>query len=284
MPDSKRFVFLLYAVTIVFILCVCWLFLSNSGYVNGKSLVELVNRDWFLRSVKLSLATSAITTMAALLIGCPAAYALSRFNIPGKTAIDVLFSSVIVLPASTVGLCLMVAFQYEPVLKIQQAMGFRIVHSLPGIIIAQLVLALAFGIKAWKSAFDDINPRIEYVARTLGSSRIRTFFKITLPSARIGLFTGIILAWTRAMAEFGAVLILCSTFRERHESQFSGITRFLGLDRADILPVGMWMEMEGGNIEQGIAIAFMLVLITLLSVFTLNLMIGKGTFTRELYD
>jgi molybdate transport system permease protein len=163
-------------------------------------------------------------------------------------------------------------------------MGFRIVHSLPGIIIAQLVLALAFGIKAWKSAFDDINPRIEYVARTLGSSRIRTFFKITLPSARIGLFTGIILAWTRAMAEFGAVLILCSTFRERHESQFSGITRFLGLDRADILPVGMWMEMEGGNIEQGIAIAFMLVLITLLSVFTLNLMIGKGTFTRELYD
>jgi ABC-type sulfate transport system permease component len=179
---------------------------------------------------------------------------------------------------------LMVAFQYEPILKIQQALGFRVVHSLPGIIIAQLVLSLAFGIKAWKSSFDGINPRIENVARTLGSSRIRTFLKVTLPSAKVGIVTGVILAWTRAMAEFGAVLIFCSTFRERHESQFSGGIKFLGLDRADILPVGMWMEMEGGNIERGIAIAFVLVLITLLSVLSLNQMIGKGISIRELYD
>jgi ABC-type sulfate transport system permease component len=281
---SKRFAFLLYTVTVIFIMCVCWLFLSNIGYINGNAVAKLAATGWFWRSVKLSLTTSAITTLIAFVLGFPASYALSRFKIPGKTAIDILFSSVIILPASTIGLCLMVMFQYEPILKIQQALGFRVVHSLPGIIIAQLVLALAFGIKAWKSAFDDSNPRIEFVARTLGSSRIRTFFKITLPSVRVGLLTGIILAWTRAMAEFGSVLILCSTFRERHESQFPGIIKSLGLDRADILPVGMWMEMEGGNIEQGITIAFVLVVITLLSVLALNLMIGKGISLRRLYD
>ncbi len=279
MHNGRWFSGLLYAITILFILSVCWLFLSNIGNTNLQSITQLLNRDWFWRSLKLSLATSFITTIIAMLVGIPSAYALSRFDIPGKTVIDVLFSSVIVLPASTIGLCLMVAFQWDPVLKIQQTLGFRIVHSLPSIVIAQSVLALAIGIKAWKSAFDGFDSRIEHVARTLGGSRIYTFFNVTLPAIRIGLFTGIILAWSRAMAEFGAVLLFSSTFRARDASQFSGIIRFLGLDRGDILPVGMWMEIEGGNIEQGIAIAFVLVLITFLSVFMLNLTTGKGIFS-----
>jgi molybdate transport system permease protein len=270
--------------TVLFLLGVFWLFLANTGNTDLRSIAQLLKRDWFWRSVKLSLSTSLVTTVIALLVGVPAAYALSRFKIPGKTAIDIIFSSIIVLPASTVGLCLMVAFQWEPFLKIQQSLEFRVVHSLPSIVIAQLVLALAMGIKAWKSAFDDFDPRVEHVARTLGGGRLFTFLNVTLPEVRTGLFTGIILAWTRAMAEFGAVLLFSSTFRERDESQFSGLTKFLGLDRADILPVGMWMEIEGGNIEQGIAIAFMLVVLTLVSVFTINAITGKGIFRMELYD
>lgn len=237
----------------------------------------MFSRPWFWKSGRLSLLTSSVTTIIAIVVGIPASYALSRFNIPGKTIIDILFASVIVLPASTIGLCLMVAFQYEPILKIQQALGIRIVHSMPSIIIAQLVLALAFGIKAWRAAFDDVNPRYEHVARSLGSSRMRTFWKVTLPSAKVGILAGIVLAWTRAMAEFGAVLLFSSTFRNRHETQFSHIANFLGIDRADILPVGMWMEIEGGNIEQGIAIGFVLVIITLLSVYALNKISGKGS-------
>lgn len=277
MSGSRRFVYVLYAITILFIVSVCWLFLSNIGYTDTHSVLELFSRPWFLKSVKLSLLTSFVTTIIAILVGIPASYALSRFNIPGKTIIDILFASVIVLPASTIGLCLMVAFQYEPILKIQQALGIRIVHSMPSIIIAQLVLALAFGIKAWRAAFDDVNPRYEHVARSLGSSRMRTFWKVTLPSAKVGILAGIVLAWTRAMAEFGAVLLFSSTFRNRHETQFSNITKFLGVDHADILPVGMWMEIEGGNIEQGIAIGFVLVIITLLSVYALNKIGEKGS-------
>jgi molybdate transport system permease protein len=277
MFGSKWFISVLYTITVLFILGVCWLFISNTGQTNMQSILQLISRDWFWRSVNLSLVTSLITTIIAILIGIPAAYALSRFEIPGKTAIDIIFSSVIVLPASTIGLFLMVAFQYEPILKIQQVLGFRIVHSLPSIVIAQMVLSLAFGIKAWRAAFDNVNPRFEQVARTLGSSRIRTLWIVTLPQAKIGIIAGIVLAWTRAIAEFGAVLIFSSTFRERHESQFSDITKFFGLDRADILPVGMWMEIEGGNIEQGIAIAFVLMLITILSVYTLNKISDKGS-------
>lgn len=148
MSGSRRFVCLFYAITIVFILSVCWLFLSNIRYTDTLSVWDLFGKLWFWKSVKLSLLTSSVTTMIAIFVGIPASYALSRFNIPGKTIIDIIFASVIVLPASTIGLCLMVAFQYEPILKIQQALGIRIVHSMPSIIIAQLVLAFAFGIKA----------------------------------------------------------------------------------------------------------------------------------------
>jgi len=266
----------LYSITLLFIIGFLWLFIGNIDQTNKGAVLDLIRNPWFRRSAKLSLVTSSITTIIAMVTGIPAAYALSRFAIPGKTWIDILFSSIIVLPASTIGLLLMITFQYEPILKIQQALGIRVVHSLPSIIIAQLILSLALGIKAWRVAFDDVDPRYEYVARSLGSGRLRTFIRVTLPVARTGLLSGIILAWTRAMAEFGAVLMLSSTFRARDESQFSVLVKFLGLHRADILPVGMWMEMESGNTQSGYAMAFMLVLITLLSVYAFNHMGSKS--------
>jgi ABC-type sulfate transport system permease component len=78
------------------------------------------------------------------------------------------------------------------------------------------------------------------------------------------------------MAEFGAVLIFCGTFRELPLSRFSGLTRALQLHQADILPVAMWAEIEYGNVEYGFGIAFALVLISGLSVYALHRMGGKG--------
>ena len=83
------------------------------------------------------------------------------------------------------------------------------------------------------------------------------------------------LAWTRAMAEFGAVLLMAGTFRMRDISQFSGLARWLGLNNGDVLSVGMWMEIEGGRTGQGVAIAFALVLVSAVSVYALH-RIGGG--------
>jgi ABC-type sulfate transport system permease component len=137
-------------------------------------------------------------------------------------------------------------------------------------VLAQLVLALAFGIQAWRAAFDSLNPRFEHVARSLGSSRTRTFFTVTIPLARSGIITGIVLAWTRALAEFGAVLLVSGTFRMRDIAQFSQLARWLGISNADVLSVGMWMEIEGGRTEQGVALAFALVLVSAVSVYLLH--------------
>jgi molybdate transport system permease protein len=252
-----------------------WLFASSLDQTDADAVRTLLNRPWFWRSLWLSILTATVTTTLAMALGIPTAYAISRFKFRGRTAVGVLLDAVLVLPASTVGLSLMVAFQYPPILALQDAVGFRVVHSLAGIVLAQLVLSLAFGIQAWRAAFETVNPRCEHVARSLGSSRTRTFFTVTIPVAKSGIVTGVVLAWTRAMAEFGAVLLMAGTFRMRDISQFSGLARWLGLNNGDVLSVGMWMEIEGGRTGQGVAIAFALVLVSAVSVYALH-RIGGG--------
>jgi molybdate transport system permease protein len=247
-----------------------WLFAASLGQTDADAVGTLLRRPWFWKSLWVSVATATVTTTLAVALGIPTAYALARFKFRGRTAAGVLLDAVLVLPASTIGLSLMVALQYPPILALQDAVGFRVVHSLAGVVLAQLVLALAFGIQAWRAAFATVNPRCEHVARSLGSSRTRTFFTVTIPMARGGIVTGIVLAWTRAMAEFGAVLLMAGTFRMRDISQFSGLARWLGLANGDVLSVGMWMEIEGGRTGQGVAIAFALVLVSAASVYALH--------------
>ena len=224
----------------------------------------------------LSAATATTATGIAILVGLPAAYALSRYGFPGKAVLETLFASVIVLPASTLGLFLMVAFQYPPVLAVQERLGFRVVHSLPAIVLAQLPLAFALGVKAWQATFDAVSPRYEHVARSLGVSAWRAFRTVTLPLARPGIAAGIILAWTRAVAEFGAALLFAGTFRMRAPGQFSSISHLLGLNNADLLSLGMWIEIEGGRTERGVAIGFVLLLLSALSVLALMRVTGEN--------
>ncbi len=122
-----------YAACVLLVLGSCWLFLSNADQlVPRKPASSREMEQWrtdtrpkafagafwrdasFWRSVNLSVATSTLTAAIAALVGIPAAYALSRYRIPGRKLVDVLFSSVIVLPASAVGLALIVMFQHGP--------------------------------------------------------------------------------------------------------------------------------------------------------------------------
>ncbi|WP_319407619.1 ABC transporter permease subunit [uncultured Desulfosarcina sp.] len=232
---------------------------------------------YFWKSLNLTLATTLITTFIATILGIPTAYALSRYRIPGKSVVEILFSSLIVMPGSVIGICLIVMFNYGPLWEMQNWLGFKFAHSIfPGMVIASLVLSFAFGMSAWKATFDSVNPRFEQVARSLGSSRWRAFRTTTLPLAKSGIVAGIILAWTRAMAEFSAVLFFCGTFRELPASRFSDFTKLLQMDQADWVSVAVWAQVEFGNIEYGFALAFVLVFIGGISVYVMHRIGAKG--------
>lgn len=221
---------------------VLWLFLSNTVLMGTGDVVRAVSSLAFWRSVYLSLTTSTVTTVVVIVFGVPAAFALTRVGGRAGALADNLLAIPLVLPASSVGLALLVAFQWPPVLALQDAVGFRVAYSQAGIVVAQLVLAMAVGVRAWRAAFESVDRRQEQVARTLGSSPARAFFTVILPQARHGIATGVVLAWTRAMAEFGAVLILCSAIR--------GTT--------DILPVAMLLDVNAGETERALVLGFAL--------------------------
>ena len=248
---------------------------------DGEILNQFAGGFWkdvyFWKSLNLTLIITVLTTLIATVAGVPAAYALSRYSIPGKSVIDVLFSSLMVMPGSVIGICLIVMFNYGPLWDLQNMLGFKFAHSIfPGMLIASLVLSFAFGMSAWKATFDSINPRFEQVARTLGSNRWQAFRTVTFPLAKTGIVTGIILAWTRAMAEFSAVLFFCGTFGELPASRFSDFTKFLQMDQADWLSVAVWAQVEFGNIEYGFALAFVLVFIGGISVYIMHRIGAKG--------
>ena len=235
------------------------------------------NDPYFWKSLNLTVVSTLITTLIASVLGIPTAYVLSRYRIPGISAIEVLFSSLIVMPGSVIGICLIVMFNYGPLWNLQNAVGFEFAHSLfPGMVLASLVLSFALGLSAWKAAFDSVNPRFEHVARSLGSSRWRAFRTVTLPLAKSGIIAGIILAWTRAMAEFSAVLFFCGTFRELPPSRFSNFTKLIKMDQADWVSVAVWAQVEFGNVEYGFALAYVLVVIGGISVYVMHRIGAKG--------
>jgi len=232
---------------------------------------------YFWKSLNLTVVITLITTLIASMLGIPTAYAISRYRIPGMSVVEILFSSLIVMPGSVIGICLIVMFNYGPLWKLQNALGFRFAHSIfPGMVIASLVLSFALGLSAWKAAFDSVNPRFEHVARSLGSSRWIALRTVTFPLAKGCIIAGIILAWTRAMAEFSAVLFFCGTFHELPASRFSDFTRLLQMDQADWVSVAVWAQVEFGNIEYAFALAFVLVLIGGMSVYVMHRIGAKG--------
>lgn len=244
----------------LYVLGVFALFLTNLDNTDAKDFSSLLRDPAFFHSAMLSVVTASITTLIAAAIGLPAAYALARWRIPFRFAVDALLLSPIVLPASSVGLLLLVLFRSGPVRAVEKLFGVDLVYSTAGIVPAQLVLCLCFGVYAWGITFQNVGEREERVARSLGASPFRAFWRVTLPMAKSGLWAGAVLAWTRAFAEFGAVLLFCGPER----------------GKTDVLPIAAFLEVSAGNVERAIAICFAMTLVSVVALFAFEKIAGMG--------
>lgn len=213
-------------------------------------------RSELWHALKLSFFTSTLTALFAALIGIPAAYALSRYRLPFAVLIDTLVDLLIVIPPLVIGLTLVAVFGQTKIGRwLQSSIG--ILYTPQGIIVAQFFVASAFALRSFKAAFDQVNPRFEQVARSLGASPPYTFWRITLPLAKNGLLAGFILAWARAMGEFAPVLVVTGT------------------DIGKVLPVLAFLNMSAGNIELSFAVVAFLVLISALALITFKRLGGQ---------
>jgi len=214
-------------------------------------------------SLKLSLISCTMTAILSLWVAVPLGYLLSRFRFPLKGLIDAILDIPIVLPPLVIGLSLLILFQTAPGRAIERVVP--VTYAIPSVILAQFSVACAFAIRTMRVSFDQINPRTEQVALTLGCNRSQAFWRVALPEARRGILTAGTLAWARAMGEFGPILV------------FSGATRM----RTEVLPTTVFLELSVGNVQAAVAVSLLMVLASLCVLLIVRLagsgaLIGRG--------
>jgi molybdate transport system permease protein len=185
-------------------------------------------------------------------VAIPGGYVLSRFKFPGRGLIrlalriavylvDAVIDIPIVLPPLVMGLALLILFQTPLGRAVERLVP--VTFAAPAIVLAQFSVACAFAVRTMRVTFDQISPRAEQVALTLGCRRSQAFWMVALPEARRGVLTAATLAWARSFGEFGPILV------------FAGATRL----RTEVLPTSVFLELSIGNIEAAAAVSLTMV-------------------------
>lgn len=214
-------------------------------YTSPKLILKGIISPATLFSIKLSLWTSVLTTILAILMSIPAGYVLSRYNFRGKAIVDVILDLPITLPPLIIGMCLLVFFSTAPGHFIQDHI-IKFVFSVPGIVLAQFAISASFALYALRESYDAVDPRYEDAARTLGCSKVQAFFKVTLPLIKPGIISGAVMTWTRAVGEFIPILLLCGASQ----------------GRTDILPVAIFLQFEQGDIEMAVSLTIIFLVLS----------------------
>ncbi len=160
------------------------------------SLLSAIKDPLVIESITNSLLTATATTLIALVFGVPLGYVLARMDFPGKGFVQALVDVPIVIPHTVVGIMLLLTFSKA------------ILDNYLGIISAMLFVSAPFTVNSARDGFLAIDEEIENVARTLGASRHRVFFTVSLPLALKSIASGAIMTWARAISEVGAILIV----------------------------------------------------------------------------
>jgi molybdate transport system permease protein len=198
----------------VFVVSVLMLIIADILYIDKEAVVTVLTSSFIRNALWLSIWTSFTTTFLALLFAVPMGFALSRFRFPGRSLADSIVDLPIVFPPLVAGLTLLVFFSQTAFGRwIQEDLGIEFVFQPKGIVLCQFIVTASFAIRFAKTAFDEVDRRLESVALTLGCTRWGSFWRISLPLARNGIIAGSILTWARAFGIFGPLMIFVGSFR-----------------------------------------------------------------------
>jgi molybdate transport system permease protein len=230
------------------------LILSLFYFVGGKGFWEALSHPNTLFSIRLSLIAATIATFFAVIIGLPSAYALSRFKFVGKGILDTFLEIPMIISPIALGAAFLVFFN-TPLGELIQTKGIFFVFEVPGIILAQFATIAGLATRLMKASLDEISPRYEAVARSLGSSPWRAFYRVTLPLSFRGLLASVILSWAKAFGEFGATVTLAGAMPGKTET----------------MPIAIFTALASANIDKAIVLILILIAFGLIILYSVRL-------------
>ena len=204
----------------------------------------------------LSLKVAGWATLLATVAGTAAAYCLSRWRWPGRDLLDAILTLPLVLPPTVLGYYLLVLLGRRGIIgETLAGWGIELVFTWQGAVVAASVVAFPLVFKSARAAFESVDGQLENAARVLGVGEAGVFFRVTLPLAARGIAAGVLLAFARALGEFGATLMIAGNLPGRTQT----------------LSVAIYEAVQAGDD----ATANMLVLVTSVTCIVVLLAAGK---------
>jgi len=162
-----------------------------------------------ISAISLSVLMGLCAVGLGIVPGVALAWLLARRDFPGKILVETAVFLPLVLPPVVTGYFLLLIFDRQGALGgVLYRRGIEIVFSASGMALAAAIMGFPLLVRAARASFENIDPRLEAAARTLGCSRLETFFSVTLPLAWAGIVAGSVLSFARALGEFGATAMV----------------------------------------------------------------------------
>lgn len=218
------------------------------------------NIDW--SPLFISLKTGILATIFAFFLGVAAARLIMRLNNTAKAVVDGILTLPLVLPPTVAGFFLLLLFSLRrPFGKfLMTQFDIKIVQTWPGCVIAALVIAFPLMYRNARAAFEQVDVNVIYAGRTLGMSERKIFWKIVVPMAGPGLASGTVLAFARAIGEYGATSMLAGNI----------------LGKTRTVSVAIASEVAAGNWDVAGFWVCVIVLISFVIVALINFVSGKN--------
>lgn len=208
---------------------------------------NVLREDAVRTALWLSIRCSLWATVFALLFGVPLAWLLARVDFPGRGVVRALCTLSMVLPPVVGGVALFFSFGRRGLFGqyLDRWFDLRLPFTTWGVVVAQTFVAMPFLVLTVEAALRQLDRRFEDAARTLGGSRWYVFRRVTLPAVRPALVAGAVLAWARALGEFGATITFAGNF--------PGTTR--------TMPLATYLALES-NPEEALILSLVLIAVS----------------------
>ncbi len=206
------------------------------------SLTDAITTPVVLDALLLSLTTTSVSLVLTAVFGLPVAWLLARRTFRGSWLVETIVDLPIVLPPAVAGLGLLLVFGRRGLLG--DALGLSIPFTILAVILAQTFVSAPFFIRSARTGISNVDLDLEAAARVDGASELQVFRRITAPLATTALAAGLVMAWARALGEFGATIMFAGSIEGRTQT----------------LPLVVYGEFQGGDLDASIAAAAILVL------------------------
>lgn len=217
------------------------------------------DRTWTIlrEALRLSLTTTFVSLAIVLLLGTPLAYLLGRHTFRGKHLVETVIDLPIVLPPAVAGLALLMAFGRRGLVGeyLDQHFGITIGFTTTAVVMAQVFVSSPFYVRSARAGFARYERAMEEAAADLGASPLRVLSTVTLPMARPAIGAGAVLAWARALGEFGATIMFAGSIAGKTET----------------MPLAVYGRYEAGDLDTALVLSLILVSCAMLVLLTVRL-------------